>query len=307
MAQQPGRALIDGETGPDRGPGEGIAHAELVRQLFQDYNRTLIDFLVIKLRSASEAQDVAQEAYVRLLQLDRPDTVGFLHAYYRTAKAQNRQFKLPDGTRIELGASSKLQIAYTPGARYAQLLRGEAYFHVKHDAQRPFVVRPGPLRIQDIGTAFDVRKTTTHVAISVADGVVDVVRANVRQRVASTAMRRMQAEAKPLRLTAGHAAIAELSNRKLTVSKVDADTAASWRRGRLRFQNTPLATAIATIDRYAPHDIVIADPKVGNMRFTGTVFENRIPDWLAATETVFSLRHERGSNGQVLLYAKKKR
>src|SRR5262245_47517764 len=59
---------------------------ETLAQLFSDHNATLLHFLGLRLNSAQEAREVAQEAYVRLLQLDRPGAVSFLRAYlFRTA------------------------------------------------------------------------------------------------------------------------------------------------------------------------------------------------------------------------------
>jgi|GEM_PF-237027 len=55
--------------------------SELLSHLFREHNRSLLNFLVLRLRSVHEARDVAQEAYVRLLQLDRPGAVSLLRAY----------------------------------------------------------------------------------------------------------------------------------------------------------------------------------------------------------------------------------
>src|ERR1700734_1930786 len=49
--------------------------------LFRDHNAALLRFAATKLGSEQEARDVAQEAYVRLLQLDRPETIGYLRAF----------------------------------------------------------------------------------------------------------------------------------------------------------------------------------------------------------------------------------
>lgn len=51
----------------------------LVSRLFAEHNRALISFLTARLHCEQEARDVAQEAYVRMLQLDRP--VSFHKAY----------------------------------------------------------------------------------------------------------------------------------------------------------------------------------------------------------------------------------
>lgn len=66
--------------------GSGGDHGSVVRKLFRDNNHALIRFIASKVGSEAEAQDVAQEAYVRLLELDQPGTVSFMRAYlFRTA------------------------------------------------------------------------------------------------------------------------------------------------------------------------------------------------------------------------------
>lgn len=60
--------------------------AATVKQLFDEHNRTLVSFLRARLRSDSEAQDAAQEAYVRMLELENLHAVRFLRSYlFRTA------------------------------------------------------------------------------------------------------------------------------------------------------------------------------------------------------------------------------
>ncbi|NKF23879.1 RNA polymerase sigma factor [Solimonas marina] len=71
-----------GETAaPDESPLDPTARAEMVRRLFQEHNRALVGFLVARLQSEAEAHDVAQEAYVRLLQLEKASAVSFLRAH----------------------------------------------------------------------------------------------------------------------------------------------------------------------------------------------------------------------------------
>ena len=57
------------------------AHYDVVRQLFREHNRALVKFLLTRLPSEQEARDVAQEAYVRLLELHRPGAISFLRGY----------------------------------------------------------------------------------------------------------------------------------------------------------------------------------------------------------------------------------
>jgi len=57
------------------------SQSEAVSRLFVEHNSTLVRVLRLRLQSEQEAREVAQEAYVRLLQLDEPGAVSFLRAY----------------------------------------------------------------------------------------------------------------------------------------------------------------------------------------------------------------------------------
>jgi RNA polymerase sigma-70 factor (ECF subfamily) len=72
------------ESAGDRNAQEdGHAHIE---HLFREHNDALVRFLSARLGSYQDAREVAQEAYVRLLNLDRPGAANFLRALlYKTA------------------------------------------------------------------------------------------------------------------------------------------------------------------------------------------------------------------------------
>jgi len=60
--------------------------AVAVAELFREHNRVLVGYLRSRLGSLQEAKEIAQEAYVRLLQLNEPGTSGLLRAYlFKTA------------------------------------------------------------------------------------------------------------------------------------------------------------------------------------------------------------------------------
>lgn len=52
-----------------------------IESLFREHNDTLLRFLRARLHSDADAREAAQEAYVRLLQLDKPQQLSFLRAY----------------------------------------------------------------------------------------------------------------------------------------------------------------------------------------------------------------------------------
>ena len=73
------------ESPSDESSGEESRGA-LIEKIFREHNASLLRFLQARLSSAQDAREVAQEAYVRLLQLDSPGAIGLLRAYlFKTA------------------------------------------------------------------------------------------------------------------------------------------------------------------------------------------------------------------------------
>jgi RNA polymerase sigma factor (sigma-70 family) len=66
--------------------GSDDSQDQVIERLFREHNEALVRFLRARLRSYQEARDVAQEAYVRLLSLDKPGAVSYLRTFlFRTA------------------------------------------------------------------------------------------------------------------------------------------------------------------------------------------------------------------------------
>ena len=101
---------------------------ESVERLFREHNRSLVSYLAVRLHSVHEAKEVAQEAYVRLLQLDQPGAESFLKTYlFRVAtnlavdrlRRRGRQMRI---TRTEV--TPDLDPGFNEPER--QVLAGEA-------------------------------------------------------------------------------------------------------------------------------------------------------------------------------------
>src|SRR6267142_4815589 len=88
-------------------------HASVLAKLFLENNRSLCAYLRVRVASPHEAEDIAQEAYARLLQHDQPRAISFLRAYLfkvavNIASDRARQRRLH--SRIDLAHSSEEQI-----------------------------------------------------------------------------------------------------------------------------------------------------------------------------------------------------
>lgn len=75
-----------------------------------------------------------------------------------TQKGSRTTVQLPDGTKVWLNADSKLYYDETFESELREVrLEGEAFFDVKKDSSRPFVIRTNEIDIKVLGTRFNVK------------------------------------------------------------------------------------------------------------------------------------------------------
>jgi len=93
-----------------------------------------------------------------------------------------RKCGLPDGSTVWLDAGSTIRYKNDPsGSRGIELMEGQIFCRIKHDAAHPFSVHtPARLEIKDIGTAFSVQsyKGLNKEVVKVAEGEVAVQKAD---------------------------------------------------------------------------------------------------------------------------------
>ncbi|GAA0253481.1 FecR family protein [Rhodanobacter caeni] len=202
---------------------------------------------------------------------------------YTSAVGEDRDIQLADGTAVQLGAASTLTTRYADDRRAVDLRTGEAFFTVTHDRDRPFVVSAGPLHIEDLGTAFNVRRTGQRVSVAVTEG-------RVRLSPSAGASPGGGAASGRLDLVAGQRAEYDPATGAISVSEVAVEHAAAWRRHRLEFVNEPLSAVLANVNRYSRQPIQLADPRLGELMFTGTVNTTTIDSWVGALPHVFPVQ-----------------
>jgi transmembrane sensor len=184
----------------------------------------------------------------------------YSQSIYRTEIGAMQSLPLADGSRITLNTNSKLRVALSKGRREIDLHQGEAYFEVKHDGARPFLVHSGEVDVEVVGTQFAIHRSDESVRVLVNDG-------HVRVHAFVAASRKRYA----LEMVAGDIAVLAaggIEHRHATPEELDA--ALSWRKGQIVFRDIPLAAAVAEFNRYRNKPLVIVDPQLAEMRIGGT-------------------------------------
>ena len=208
-----------------------------------------------------------------------------------SAVAVNRTATLPDGSSLALGAQSVVAIDFKGAQRTVELNEGEAFFAVKHDKTRPFVVRAGGLSVTAIGTQFDVLRTGSRVAVTVKEGLVQVA-TNPTTNVPAWS----------LLAPAGHQVVYDAAQHAgPSLRVVDPAATTAWQQGRLEYIEEPLVSVIANLNRYSSRHILVRDADLSGLAYTGTIEVQSIDEWLRALPLIFPLRVASGDDGQVVI------
>ena len=171
---------------------------------------------------------------------------------YTTGVGEQRVVRLDDGTRLSLNSGTRVVITYSDSERRVELVRGEAFFEVAHNAARPFIVTAGDQQVVAIGTTFVVRYEAARTAITLLEGSVKVSPA--------TDMGLTLAPGERVTFAAG-------GSRRLDEPKIEAVTA--WRRGEVMLDRTQLEDAVAELNRYDKNTLIIDDPRIASLSISG--------------------------------------
>lgn len=200
---------------------------------------------------------------------------------YVTDVGEIKRVQLNDGTRIQLNTDSRFDVEYSTALRWIRLLRGEAYFEVEPDPDRPFVVYAANGMVEAVGTAFSVYVRDEDVRVTVTQGQVDlaVVDGTPRQLESpriipstgdSVDDRSSRAPQKRARLGAGQSTAFNRNIKSLeTIESQELTRQLAWREGLLMFNGEPLEEVVNEVSRYTDLSFRINDPAVRNLRVGG--------------------------------------
>ena len=199
---------------------------------------------------------------------------------YATPVGGREVIALSDGSEVELNTDTVLRLSADAQHRSVTLVKGEAYFQIRHDTRHPFVVNASGHRVTDIGTKFVVRADADKVEVALVEG---------RARINSAEGKQMHSAV----LTPGDVAIATTNS--LSVTKRGAASLAdqlAWRQGLVVFNYATLADVAAEFNRYNSRKLVIADAATARLAIMGKFPVNDVGLFGRVAKAVLGVRVE---------------
>jgi ferric-dicitrate binding protein FerR (iron transport regulator) len=164
---------------------------------------------------------------------------------------------LSDGSEIMLNANTSIQIKEgekTTGVS----LHGEAYFRIKHNPDREFIIDLGPMKVRDVGTEFNISAypTDSIFRTTLIEGSIDLLD-NKGKKIEALAQNETFCFNK--------------NNADFGIEKIDPLLVTGWTDNKFVFINQPLSQIFKTFEQWYGAQIIIEDKDISNEVYTSVV------------------------------------
>lgn len=196
-----------------------------------------------------------------------------------SAKAGNMIVHLPDGTEVALNNGSTITYPEKFTLRKREIeISGEAYFTIKHDSTRPFVIVSGNARIEDLGTSFNVNTQA-------ASGAIEVVLTS-----GEVAIYYKGWKTEKVVLAPGEKAEIEKTGRKITRTTNPDRNYMAWKTRKLIFENTTLSEIVTTLNTVYRSNIIRLPAELAGCRLTATFSDQPLKSVLNVLQKTLDLK-----------------
>lgn len=191
-----------------------------------------------------------------------PGALVGLSADYATGVGEVREVRLEDGSVVSLGPDTALEVAYTADRRQVRLLKGQAWFDVRHNPARPFGVKARDVATTVLGTAFEVDVAAAVSTIAVQRGLVGVSA--------------LDGPARPMERVPAGRAVTVGRDGAITRAAIAPDRVAAWRDGQLVVENGAIGEVVGALKPWSRDLILVRGSALAGKRVTG-VYDLRDP------------------------------
>jgi len=203
---------------------------------------------------------------------------------------------LPDGSKVALNTKSTIKYPkkFTERNRSVEL-NGEAFFEVERDTAKPFIVKTADLAIEVLGTSFNVMSYSddTTIETTLITGKVKITRLNpITNKIQSVI------------LTPNHKARFLKNEERFIMDQVNVNTAISWKKGLLIFDNEPFESIVSKLERWYDVKIVLSDDLKNKYRYTFCIDHETIEEVLEMIKKTSPVNYTK-ANGEIVFYSSK--
>lgn len=199
-----------------------------------------------------------------------------------TPPGKRKKVRLPDGSVVWLNGSTAIHYVEDNLANKRILyLKGEAFFDIHHDPGKPFTVKTDYATIQVLGTRFDV---SAYPGESVTDAVL----------TSGSILFTTDAKGKRIskQIVPGEKVSINYLSGKLQINQVDTAFYASWREGRLLFNNETFGEVAKAMDHKYNVTIEFDDKSLCRKKINGYLEKESLQEAMEALRLTLQFHYK---------------
>jgi transmembrane sensor len=217
---------------------------------------------------------------------------------YHTGIGERQVAILEDGSKLSLDADTEVDVRMERGRRELILVRGRAKFNVAKDPLRPFSVTAGDKIVVATGTAFTVEMLDQRVHVLLYEGHVAVLDRDSHTPISRAGSRLGSRASADQMLMPGNELVMPLGATVGTVEAADVPQSLGWETDQLTFDDEPLTSAVARVNRYSKDTLLVGDAGAADVHVNGVFTAGDTEAFVEAVTTLTPLRAVRG-NGEI--------
>ncbi|WP_430817750.1 FecR family protein [Carboxylicivirga sp. RSCT41] len=177
---------------------------------------------------------------------------------YETGNGSTNTITLSDGSQIWLNANSSIDIQKADKQCVELKLEGEALFDIIHNEERRFIINAQSLKIEDLGTRFNVRnfKDDDHIVATLIEGEIMVSHINRQFNEV---------------LVPGQQINYSKVDGRYTIEHIDTSYVGSWKESKFEFVDKSLADIALDLENWYGVSITFKNKALEKERFTGVI------------------------------------
>lgn len=206
-----------------------------------------------------------------------------------------KSFELPDGTLVSLNSDTQLKYPKRFGKETREVtIEGEAFFEVKPNKNKPFIIHAGNAQIKVLGTSFNV---SAYPRARLVEVIVETGKVQVSNKLTVTE------QTNELILDPGDKGTLVYSSNALLKTTNQDPNFMAWKTNNLIFRATSLNEVIRNLEKVYKVNIRLADPKLNGLLLTAQFNDYPLDFILKVIETTFQMETQK-IDGQYILKAK---
>jgi transmembrane sensor len=196
----------------------------------------------------------------QLLSYKEDGTASGAQVFNKLIIPRGAEYKLAlaDGTTVMINSASVLRFPVNINAansREVYLEKGEAYFQVAKNPNKPFIVHANGMDVKVLGTTFNVNTYTKTTRTTLVEGKVEAKSANNQTTI----------------LAPNQQAVFNQQNNVLSRADVDVTPFVAWANGKIVFEEATLDEVMDQLSLWYDYDVEFQSDKIKQVHFSGEI------------------------------------